>query len=106
LTDLVGLFRQAVLEPETVLEQHQHPWANVYLIQHGVVRLFREALSGKIAIHHFFSEGDMVWPVFSVHFVRPLLATAKNAGQALPLPQQKSWLNSPACGSFASKPCQ
>ncbi len=64
LTDLAGLFRQAVVEPETLLERHQRPWANVYLIQYGVVRLFREALSGKVAIHHFFSEGDMVWPVF------------------------------------------
>ncbi|WP_166258067.1 Crp/Fnr family transcriptional regulator [Marinobacter salicampi] len=64
ITELAGLFRKAVVEPEIVLERHQRPWANVYLIQYGVVRLFREAVSGKVAIHHFFSEGDMVWPVF------------------------------------------
>ncbi|MCL1486142.1 MAG: cyclic nucleotide-binding domain-containing protein [Marinobacter sp.] len=46
------------------MEKHDRPWANVYLIQYGVVRMFRETASGKVAIHHFFSEGDIIWPVF------------------------------------------
>lgn len=64
LADLSGLFHQQRVDAETTLEQHDAPWRNVYLIQHGILRLFREAPNGKIAIHHFFSEGDMVWPVF------------------------------------------
>ncbi len=64
LEKLAGLFHQQRIEAETQLEKHDQPWENVYLIQYGVMRLFREAPSGKVAIHHFFTEGDMVWPVF------------------------------------------
>ena len=58
------LFRKTTISPETALEIHQQPWVNVYLVQHGVLRLFRETNSGKVSIHHFFTEGDMIWPVF------------------------------------------
>ncbi len=64
LETLSGLFRKHRLNADTQLEKHDHPWANVYLIQYGVMRLFRESPSGKVAIHHFFTEGDLVWPVF------------------------------------------
>lgn len=64
LNEVGLLFRRQVVEAESPLEKHGRAWANVYLVQHGVVRLFRESPSGKIAIHHFFSEGDMIWPVF------------------------------------------
>lgn len=64
LQDLAGLFQVRHVDPETTLEQHDTPWRQVYLIQHGVMRLYREAPSGRIAVHHFFSEGDLVWPVF------------------------------------------
>jgi len=64
LEELAGLFHQQRIDAETPLEKHDQPWENVYLIQYGVMRLFRESPSGKIAIHHFFTEGDMVWPVF------------------------------------------
>lgn len=64
LADLTRLFHQRRMEPETTLEKHDTPWANVYLIQYGVMRLYRESPAGKVSIHHFFSEGDMVWPVF------------------------------------------
>jgi CRP-like cAMP-binding protein len=46
------------------MEKHDRPWANVYLIQYGILRLFRESPTGKVAIHHFFTEGDLIWPVF------------------------------------------
>lgn len=61
---LARLFQVRRVDPETTLEQHDSPWSHVYLIQHGVMRLYREAPSGRIAVHHFFSEGDLVWPVF------------------------------------------
>ena len=64
LADLARLFHLRRVDPETALEKHDKPWANVYLIQYGILRLFREAPSGKVSVHHFFSEGDMVWPVF------------------------------------------
>lgn len=64
LADLARLFHQRRVDAETNLEKHDTPWANVYLIQYGILRLFREAPSGKVAVHHFFSEGDIVWPVF------------------------------------------
>jgi CRP-like cAMP-binding protein len=64
LSDLARLFHQRRVDAETILEKHDTPWANVYLIQYGIMRLFREAPSGKVSVHHFFSEGDMVWPVF------------------------------------------
>lgn len=64
LSDLARLFHQRRIDAETPLEKHDRPWANVYLIQYGVLRLFRESASGKVAIHHFFTEGDLVWPVF------------------------------------------
>lgn len=64
LSDLARLFHQRRVESETVLEKHDRPWANVYLIQYGVLRLFRESPAGKVAVHHFFTEGDLVWPVF------------------------------------------
>lgn len=64
LAGLAPLFQQRKLEPETTLEAHDAPWTHVYLIQHGVMRLYREARSGRTAVHHFFSEGDLVWPVF------------------------------------------
>ena len=64
LHDLSGLFQQQRIDAETMLEKHDTPWSSVYLIQHGILRLFREAPSSKVAIHHFFAEGDMVWPVF------------------------------------------
>ncbi|WP_100638277.1 Crp/Fnr family transcriptional regulator [Marinobacter salexigens] len=64
LSDLTRLFHQRRVDAEAQLEKHDTPWANVYLIQHGIMRLFREAPNGKVAIHHFFTEGDMVWPVF------------------------------------------
>ncbi|MDO6822737.1 Crp/Fnr family transcriptional regulator [Marinobacter sp. 1_MG-2023] len=64
LGDLTRLFHQRRVDAETQMETHDTPWANVYLIQYGIMRLFREAPSGKVAVHHFFTEGDMVWPVF------------------------------------------
>ncbi len=64
LGDLIRLFHQRRIDGETNLEKHDSPWANVYLIQYGILRLFREAPNGKISVHHFFSEGDLVWPVF------------------------------------------
>ena len=64
LSDLARLFSLQRMDVETAMEKHDHPWAHVYLIQYGVVRMFRETASGKVAIHHFFSEGDIVWPVF------------------------------------------
>ena len=64
LSDLARLFSVRKIDAETVMEKHDRPWANVYLIQYGVVRMFRETASGKVAIHHFFSEGDIIWPVF------------------------------------------
>jgi CRP-like cAMP-binding protein len=64
LADLAGLFHQRRVDAETTLEKYDTPWANVYLIQYGIMRLFREAPNGKVSVHHFFSEGDAVWPVF------------------------------------------
>lgn len=64
LADLARLFHLCRVDSETALEKHDKPWGNVYLVQHGILRLFREAPSGKVAVHHFFCEGDMVWPVF------------------------------------------
>ncbi len=64
LADLARLFHQRRVDAETNLEKHDTPWANVYLIQYGIMRLFREAPSGRVSVHHFFTEGDMVWPVF------------------------------------------
>lgn len=64
LDDVARLFRKTSLDAETPLEKQEQPWANVYLVQHGVLRLFRESPAGKVAIHHFFAEGDMIWPVF------------------------------------------
>lgn len=64
LADLARLFHQRRVDAEITLEKHDTPWANVYLIQYGIMRLFREAPNGKVSVHHFFSEGDMVWPVF------------------------------------------
>lgn len=64
VNELGSLFRKCRVEAETSLERHNRPWGNVYLIQHGVLRLFRESPADKVAIHHFFSEGDLVWPVF------------------------------------------
>ncbi|MGO1461974.1 MAG: Crp/Fnr family transcriptional regulator [Marinobacter sp.] len=64
LNDLTKLFHQRRVDVEAQMEKHDTPWANVYLIQYGIVRLFRESPSGKVAVHHFFTEGDMVWPVF------------------------------------------
>jgi len=64
VSDLARLFSMHSIDAEAVLERHDQPWAHVYLIQHGVVRMFRQTVSGKVAIHHFFSEGDIIWPVF------------------------------------------
>lgn len=64
LADLAKLFHQRRVDAEAQMEKHDTPWANVYLIQYGIMRLFRESPSGKVAVHHFFTEGDMVWPVF------------------------------------------
>lgn len=64
LSDLARLFHQQRVDAETPLEKHDRPWANVYLIQYGILRLFRESSAGKVAVHHFFSEGDLIWPVF------------------------------------------
>ena len=64
VSELGGLFQKCRVDAETDLERHNRPWGNVYLIQHGVLRLFRESLAGKVAIHHFFTEGDLIWPVF------------------------------------------
>ncbi|MAO14258.1 Crp/Fnr family transcriptional regulator [Marinobacter sp.] len=64
LSDLARLFHQKRIDAETPLEKHDRPWANVYLIQYGILRLFRESPTGKVAIHHFFTEGDLIWPVF------------------------------------------
>lgn len=64
LSDLAQLFERHQVDSESPLEKHDRPWGRVYLVQHGLLRLFREAPSGKVAIHHFFSEGDLVWPVF------------------------------------------
>ncbi|MFC0703093.1 cAMP-binding domain of CRP or a regulatory subunit of cAMP-dependent protein kinases [Marinobacter persicus] len=64
LGDLARLFHPHQVDAETSLEKHDSPWTNVYLIESGVLRLFRESPTGKVAVHHFFSEGDLVWPVF------------------------------------------
>lgn len=64
LVNIARLFHKSEVNADAPLEKHQRPWANVYLIQHGVLRLFRESPTGKVSIHNFFTEGDMVWPVF------------------------------------------
>ncbi|MBB5320013.1 Crp/Fnr family transcriptional regulator [Marinobacter oulmenensis] len=64
LADLARLFHRQRIDAETPLEKHDRPWANVYLVQYGILRLFRESTTGKVAIHHFFTEGDLIWPVF------------------------------------------
>jgi CRP-like cAMP-binding protein len=64
LEKLSRLFYRQRVDAESTLEKHDEAWGHVYLIQYGILRLFREAPSGKVAIHHFFTEGDMVWPVF------------------------------------------
>lgn len=64
LTQLGSLFRKVRVEPEAALEAQGCPGQNVYMVQYGVLRLGRETLAGKMAIHHFFSEGDLVCPVF------------------------------------------
>lgn len=64
VNEIGSLFQKCQVAPETALERHNRPWGNVYLVQHGVLRLFRESATGKLAIHHFFSEGDLIWPVF------------------------------------------
>ncbi|MBR9870454.1 MAG: Crp/Fnr family transcriptional regulator [Gammaproteobacteria bacterium] len=64
LSDIARLFHQRRVDAETPLEKHDRSWSNVYLIQYGILRLFRESSSGKVAVHHFFTEGDLVWPVF------------------------------------------
>ncbi len=64
LAGLAHLFHKHRADAETNLEKHDSPWANVYLIQYGILRLFRQAPNGKTAVHQFFAEGDMVWPVF------------------------------------------
>lgn len=64
LNQLGSLFHKCRVDAETALERHNRPWGNVYLIQHGVLRLFRESRTGKVAIHHFFAEGDLIWPIF------------------------------------------
>ncbi|WP_166268690.1 Crp/Fnr family transcriptional regulator [Marinobacter caseinilyticus] len=64
LAEVADLFSKSAMDAETVLEKHERPWRQVYLVQHGVLRLFRESPAGKVAIHHFFTEGDMIWPVF------------------------------------------
>lgn len=61
---LARLFHKVTVAPDTGLERQLRPWANVYLIQHGVLRLFRETPTSKVSIHHFFTEGDLAWPVF------------------------------------------
>lgn len=66
LGDLAHLFQQRKLEPETTLEVHDSPWSQVYLIQYGVMRLYREAPSGRIAVHHFFSEVTWYGPFSAV----------------------------------------
>lgn len=67
-TDLAAaaadLFQCIRVNPETTLEVHQSPWKQVYLVQYGILRLFRENAAGQVAIHHFFTEGDVAWPVF------------------------------------------
>ncbi|WP_323751775.1 Crp/Fnr family transcriptional regulator [Marinobacter sp.] len=64
LNDIARLFHLRRFDAETPLEKHDSPWSNVYLIQYGILRLFRESSTGKVAVHHFFTEGDLVWPVF------------------------------------------
>ena len=64
LADLARLFHKRTVEADTAMERHEHRWANVYLVQYGILRLFRESPTGRVAIHHFFTEGDTVWPVF------------------------------------------
>lgn len=64
LAALSRLFHKVAVDPDTDLEQQLKPWANAYLIQHGVLRLFRETPATKVSIHHFFTEGDLAWPVF------------------------------------------
>lgn len=61
---LCPLFTSATVTADQALERHDRPWQRVYLVQHGILRLFRESPQGKVAIHHFFAEGAIVWPVF------------------------------------------
>lgn len=64
LEQLCTLFDKEIVNSDTDLERHQKPWSQVYLVQHGILRLFRESPAGKVSIHHFFAEGDIAWPVF------------------------------------------
>ena len=64
LTQLGSLFRKVRVEPEAALEAQGRPGQNVYMVQYGVLRLGREAPAGRMTIYHFFSEGDLVCPVF------------------------------------------
>lgn len=64
LNQLCALFQKDIVDADTDLERHQRPWSRVYLVQHGLLRLYRESAAGKVSIHHFFAEGDIAWPVF------------------------------------------
>ncbi len=44
------------------LERAGQPWQHVYIVERGVLKLHQQGADGRTCIHHFFTEGDIVWP--------------------------------------------
>lgn len=44
------------------LELAGRPWRYVYVIQSGMLKLYRYTARGRICVHHVFKKGDVVWP--------------------------------------------
>lgn len=65
LDDLVRFFERQEVAPGRCLEASGEAWKNVYVLEQGIARLYRQSPEGKVCIHHFFREGDMMWPVFA-----------------------------------------
>ncbi len=65
LDDLVRLFERNEAAPGRTLEKSGQAWKNVYVLEEGIARLYRQGTGGKVCIHHFFREGDVMWPVFA-----------------------------------------
>jgi len=63
---LTGLFGETEYPVGVDLERSGRPWQHVYIVERGVLKLYQQGTDGRSCIHHFFRDGDLVWPAVHV----------------------------------------
>ena len=73
LQALLDIFHRHMFEKDVVLLNQGDPWAKVYFVEQGIVRLFFNTPDGREFNKNFFAEGNFFWPATPATSLHPSL---------------------------------